>query len=97
VDLVDGSIVASAGPWRFPCAPVQVRQQAADQEPIVNLHLRLLRLDDPDLRRLTPLLDGTRDLRALQSAWAAESGTACSETWLRSRLAELGRLAVLSR
>ena len=83
-------------PGEWPRASALARLQAASGETVTTLRHGSLRIEDDAGRRLIQLLDGTRDRAALVAAMAQEVGERPDlPAVLESKLADLGRLALL--
>ena len=76
-----------------PVAHAFTRQQARDGDVVVDLMGRAVRLQEPNVRRLLQLLDGTRDRAALARDLAPH---APAPDVLEARLTQLARLALLT-
>ena len=74
-----------------PLASPLARVQAGEGATVTTLDGVTLRLQDPALRQLLPLLDGTRDRAALRVQWPAAPAA------LDRALAELGRAGLMLR
>ncbi len=81
--------VFASSPGERPVASAVARVQSTQGENVTNLRHATVKLDDPLVRRLLPLLDGTRDLRALAAA-LGETADA-----IEGRLRQLAKLALL--
>jgi hypothetical protein len=76
-------------PGERPVASAVARAQLEDGESVTNLRHDAVKLDDEVVRRLLPLLDGTRDLAALAAALGEPRDA------IEGRVRHLAKLALL--
>lgn len=99
---VPGLLEPSVVPYRYPARPTArpvasrlARHQIRFGTRVTSLRHRLVEIDNDTGRQLLPLLDGSRDVAALQAELTALSGSEVNASAIEAGLGRLNELALL--